>query len=164
MLHLNSPWGGWQCQVPREGRHLTGTEGLQLTSFHGLVKSSRLLRARAPALCGHRGNSLVGRVTLQCLPKTQTPHSTDHFVCPQKSHCTDRKVSYRKGKILSISSWQFSERKRRLHGGKKTCTYGLLSENSNKLEYFSTPAWLWQQKQRLEHLHFLEWENAVPLQ
>lgn len=118
MLCLNSPWGGWQCQVPREGRHLTGTEGLQLTSFHGLVKSSRLLRARAPALCGHRGNSLVGRVTLQCLPKTQTPHSTDHFVCPQKSHCTDRKVSYRKGKILSISSWQFSERKRRLHGEK----------------------------------------------
>lgn len=32
----------------------------------------------------------VVTVSLQCLPKTQSSRSPDHFVCPQKSHCTNK--------------------------------------------------------------------------
>lgn len=96
--------------------HLTGVEGLQLTLYHGLVTLSCLLRARAPALCGHRGNSLVGTVTVQCLPKTQTPHSPDHFVCPQKSYCTNHKI--RKGKFFQFPPDNSRRQKGGYTGGK----------------------------------------------
>lgn len=151
MLCISSPWGGWQYQLPRKGRHPTDGKGLQLTitrvRFSPLGEIVQLIKHMSTVTaCAQTEFSSGKRDTAMPPQNTKNP-TTDHFVHKNLSVLTVSLVVSRQKLPQFSPDISRREEEKEVTLGKKPATIVCSQKIATNLS-ISANVWLWQQESK----------------